>query len=75
MEINYFIFKDLFDMKIMMTMNWPGTSLQQYDAIKKEVNWEGNVPKGAVLLLASGNNEVFYATDIWESEQDLNEFM
>ncbi len=56
-------------------MNWPGTSLQQYDAIKKEVNWEGNVPKGAVLLLASGNNEVFYATDIWESEQDLNEFM
>jgi hypothetical protein len=47
-----------------------------YEELRKEVDWEQNHPTGVVLHAAgldeSGNIRV---ADIWESEQDLNNYI
>ena len=40
-------------MAIMMIMEWEGVTPEQYEAVRKEANWEGNRPKGGNLHLAS----------------------
>jgi hypothetical protein len=46
-----------------------------YEDLKKEVDWENNPPPGVILHAAgldnSGNIQV---ADLWESEQDFNNF-
>lgn len=48
-----------------------------YEAVRKEVDWEHNHPKGLVLHASgfddSGNN--IRIADIWESEEELNNFV
>ncbi len=62
-------------MKSLITMKWDGVKPEQYDQIRQQVDWEGNIPKGAVLHVAGFNNNVFQVSDIWESEEDFNTFV
>jgi hypothetical protein len=62
-------------MKTVMSMKWDGVTPDQYEQIRKLVNWEGDVPKGAVFHVAAFNNTGIRVTDIWESEGDFNEFV
>ena len=57
-----------------MSMKWDGTTLGQYDELRKSVNWEGNPPKGGILHVAGFSNNTLKITDIWESEDDFNDF-
>jgi hypothetical protein len=47
-----------------------------YENVRKEVNWEGNTPPGVIFHAAyfdnSGN---FSVTEIWESEDQWNNFL
>jgi hypothetical protein len=53
---------------------------QMYESLRKEVDWEHKHPPGAIFhvagLYGSGNTVlVNQAFNIWESEQDLNNFI
>ena len=58
-----------------MQMKWAGVTPAQYDELRKTVHWEGNIPKGAVFHVAAFNNGSIHVTDIWESENELNNFI
>ena len=62
-------------MKTVMTMKWDGVTPDQYDKLRKVVNWEGNDPKGAVFHVAVFDASGIRVTDIWESQDDFNNFV
>lgn len=62
-------------MRIVMKMDWSNIRKDQYESLRKSVNWEGNMPVGAVLHIASFSDKGIHVTDIWENENDLNNFL
>jgi hypothetical protein len=62
-------------MAVVMQMTWAGVTPEQYDQVRKLVNWEGNVPGGAMFHVAAFNAEGARVTDIWESGEQFNEFV
>lgn len=62
-------------MAILAIFIGQGFTKQMYEDLKREVDWENNPPAGAMLHAAgldkSGNIQV---ADLWESEQDFNNF-
>jgi hypothetical protein len=63
-------------MAILAIFTGDGFTKQMYEELRKEVDWEHNHSTGIILHSAgfdnSGNIRV---TDIWESEQDLNNYI
>lgn len=43
-------------MSTVMVMKWDGVTPDQYEKIRKTVNWEGDAPKGATFHVAGFNN-------------------
>ena len=62
-------------MPIVMIMTWKGITRDQYEAAKKQVNWEGNVPKGARFHVAAFDSNGIRVTDIWDTADDFNNFV
>jgi hypothetical protein len=62
-------------MKTVMVMKWDGVTADQYEKLRKSVNWEGDVPKGALFHVAGFSNNAIRVTDIWESADDFNNFV
>jgi hypothetical protein len=62
-------------MATVMLMHWPEVSLDQYEQARKEINWEGNVPKGAKFHVAWMAKDGFRVLDIWESREDFEKFV
>ena len=64
-------------MPILAIFTANGVNKQTYEALRKEVDWEHNHPAGLILHSAafdnSGNN--VRVADIWESEEQLNNFV
>ncbi len=58
-----------------MIMKWDGLTSDQYETLRKTVNWEGDHPKGAVFHVAAFDNTGIRVTDIWESADDFNNFV
>lgn len=63
------------DMKTIMRMTWEGVTPDQYEKVRKMVNWEGLPPQGGIFHLAGFHNDALRITDIWESETDFNTFV
>jgi hypothetical protein len=61
-------------MTIVMNMFWEGVTTDQYEQLRKLVNWEGNVPRGAISHIASFSERGIHVTDLWESAEDFQEF-
>ena len=61
--------------RIMMYMEWDGTTKEQYERVRKAVNWEGSKPKGGVLHIAAFNEKGLRVTDVWESAEDFQRFV
>jgi hypothetical protein len=63
-------------MAILAIFTGDGFTKTMYEQLRNEVDWEHNHPTGVVLHTAgldeSGNIRV---ADIWESEQELNNFV
>ena len=53
-----------------------GITRQMYETLRKDVDWEHNHPKGFIFhsdaFDDSGNT--LHVADVWESEEDLNDF-
>ena len=61
-------------MAVVMTMRWAGVTAEQYDTVLDIVRWEEDVPSGAVLHVASFDNDGLHVTDVWDSEADFDRF-
>jgi hypothetical protein len=62
-------------MRTVMLMEWAGVTPEQYDAARDLVNWEGNVPDGAVFHVAAFSDRGLHVTDVWESSEDFQRFV
>jgi hypothetical protein len=63
-------------MAILAIFTGEGFTKQMYEELRKEVDWEHNRPRGVILHAASFDNSGnIRAADIWESEQDLNNYV
>jgi hypothetical protein len=62
-------------MAVQMRMLWRGVTAEQYDEVRQLVRWEEDVPKGAILHVASFDDEGAHITDAWESADDFNAFV
>jgi len=61
--------------RIVMLMEWAGVTKELYENVRKEV-WEGNVlPDGVVLHISTFDEKGIRVIDIWENEEDLNNFV
>jgi hypothetical protein len=63
-------------MAILAIFTGEGMNKDMYENLRREVNWERNPPSGAVFHAASfdksGN---IHVANIWESEDQLNNFL
>jgi len=62
-------------MPIVMQMSWPEITKEQYEAVRKDVKWEVNYPKGAKLHVAYFGKDGFHVCDLWDSPADFNAFV
>jgi heme-degrading monooxygenase HmoA len=62
-------------MSTVMLMHWPEVSREQYERARKEVNWEGDTPKGAKFHVSWIGGDGFHVLDLWESKEDFQKFV
>jgi hypothetical protein len=62
-------------MATVMLMHWPEVTKDLYEQARKEINWEGDVPKGAKFHVAWMGEDGFHVLDIWESQKDFEQFV
>ncbi|AIF84968.1 hypothetical protein NTE_02932 [Candidatus Nitrososphaera evergladensis SR1] len=62
-------------MPVVMIMTWEGVKKEDYEALRKTVNWEGNVPQGAMFHVSAFDGKGIRVTDVWENEQDFKKFV
>jgi hypothetical protein len=63
-------------MAILGIFTGDGFTKQMYEELRKEVDWERNHPKGVIVHTASlDDSGSIRVVDIWESEQDLNNYI
>lgn len=61
-------------MATVMLMSWPEVTEEQYQQARKEINWEGDVPKGAKFHVSWMGDDGFHVLDLWESKEDFEKF-
>ncbi|MEU4295097.1 hypothetical protein AB0E63_43340 [Kribbella sp. NPDC026596] len=61
-------------MTIMMRMDWPGATKDQYDALRQTVNWEQDKAKGGIFHVAAIDESGVHITDVWDTAEDFQRF-
>jgi len=59
----------------MMQMTWDGIGAEEYEAARKHVNWEGDVPPGAMFHVVAVTDSGVRVTDVWESGEAFDAFV
>ena len=62
-------------MATVMMMIWPGINREHYDAIKREVDFERNVPKGGKYHVAWQTAQGMHVVDVWDSQATFEQFL
>ena len=62
-------------MAVVMFMEWDGVTLEQYEAARKLVNWEGNPAEGGLFHVAAITDTGLRVTDLWESAEAFQSFV
>jgi hypothetical protein len=62
-------------MPTAMYMRWPGVSIEQYEQARDEIDWEGNLPDGAIFHVATADGDALRVFDLWESPEKFNTFV
>ncbi len=60
---------------IAMHMKWKGITPEQYDEVRNIVKWETNHAKGGLYHVAFFDGEGLRVNDVWDSAEDLNNFV
>lgn len=61
-------------MQTVMLMRWAGVTPEQYEEARSRVDWEGDVPDGAVLHVSGFDEGALRVTDVWESPDHFQRF-
>ena len=62
-------------MATVMLMHWPEVTREKYEEVRRDVDWEGNVPKGARFHVAWFGDDGFRVLDLWDSREDFETFV
>ncbi len=63
-------------MAVLCILSGEGFTKEKYEELRKEVDWEHNQPKGEIFhAIGFDNSGGYHVVDIWESEQDFNNFV
>jgi hypothetical protein len=62
-------------MAVVMQMTWDGIGAEEYEAARKHVNWEGDVPRGAMFHVVAVTDSGVRVTDVWESGEAFDAFV
>ena len=62
-------------MATVMLMHWPEVTKEQYEAVRRDVNWEGDVPHGAKFHVAWFGEDGFRVLDLWDSREGFETFV
>jgi hypothetical protein len=62
-------------MATIMLMHWPEVTKAQYEAARKEVNWEKDVAKGGKFHVSWFGDDGLHVLDLWDSPQDFQRFV
>jgi hypothetical protein len=62
-------------MAVVMRMDWPEVTPEQYEQARAMVHWEHDVPDGAIFHVAFFDADGFKVVDVWESAQDFDNFL
>ena len=61
-------------MAVVMLMEWPGITQQQYEATMKELQLDSNPPKGGLFHVAWPTQGGWRVVDVWESAEAFQAF-
>ena len=63
-------------MAVLCILSGERFTKEMYEELRKEVDWEHNQPKGEIFhAIGFDNSGGYHVVDIWESEQDFNNFI
>jgi hypothetical protein len=62
-------------MQTVMLMRWGGVTPEQYEDARSRVDWENDVPDGAVLHVAGFDGDDLRVTDVWETAEQFQRFV
>jgi hypothetical protein len=62
-------------MAVVMNMRWSGVTVDLYEAARRTVGWEEDVPAGARQHVASFDEQGLLVTDIWDSAAQFDRFV
>ena len=62
-------------MATVMNMHWPEVTKDQYDQVRRLVQWETDVPKGAKFHVSWFATDGFHVLDLWETPEDFQKFV
>ena len=62
-------------MAVVMIMEWDGVTVEQYEAARKLVNWEGDVAPGGLFHVAAVTERGLRVTDVWDSAEAFQTFV
>jgi hypothetical protein len=62
-------------MAVMVLLSWKGVGVEQYNAIRAEVNLEANPPPGGQFHVVAATPDGLRITDVWDSPENFNAFV
>ncbi|HEV7920213.1 MAG TPA: hypothetical protein VGR02_05425 [Thermoanaerobaculia bacterium] len=62
-------------MATVMLMHWPEVTKEQYEQVRRDVNWEGDIPNGAKFHVAWFGADGFRVLDLWDSPEQFQTFV
>jgi hypothetical protein len=62
-------------MAIMMRMDWPDATAEQYDELRQVVDWEQDKADGGLFHVAAFDESGAHITDVWESAEQFQRFV
>ena len=61
-------------MAVVMLMEWPGVTPEQYEEARRRVGWETDAPPGGIFHVARFEDGVLHVVDVWETAEDFDRF-
>ncbi len=62
-------------MAVLMLMEWSGVTQQQYDSVRRIVDFEGKAPAGGLFHVAAVTPTGLRVVDLWERAEDFQAFV
>ena len=62
-------------MAVVMIMDWPGVTSDQYEQVRKLVKWESDVPAGARYHVSAFDEQGMRVVDVWDSAEMFQSFV